>query len=266
MSAGRVYENIAITGASAGLGRALAIAYAHPGATLHLTGRDAGRLAAVAATAGALGANTTQTVADVTDRAAMAGWIASCGKLDLVIANAGISIGPGRANVETPDNIRALFATNIDGVFNTVLPAMTAMAAQPPDPHGAQPSGTTGARGRIAIVGSIAGLMALPISPTYSATKAALDTWVTASAHNAAKDGIGLTIIRPGFIRTGITARNPYAMPGLMEADQAARIIRAGLAAGKTHITFPWWLAAAARFSRILPSSMFDKVQKKPPG
>jgi short-subunit dehydrogenase len=256
MGASRNYENIAITGASNGLGRALAIAYAHPGAILHLTGRDAARLAEIAATTRALGAAATETVADVTDRAAMAAWIAGCGQLDLVIANAGISSGPGAANIETPDKIRALFATNIDGVFNTVLPAMTAIAAQPPN--------AAGARGRIAIVGSIAGLMALPISPTYSATKAALDTWVTASAHNAAKDGIGLTIIRPGFIRTGITARNPYAMPGLMDADHAARLIRAGLAAGKTHITFPWWLAALARFSRLLPSAAFDKVRKKP--
>jgi short-subunit dehydrogenase len=256
MGASRNYENIAITGASNGLGRALAIAYAHPGAILHLTGRDAARLAEIAATTRALGAAATETVADVTDRAAMAAWIAGCGQLDLVIANAGISSGPGAANIETPDKIRALFATNIDGVFNTVLPAMTAIAAQPPN--------AAGARGRIAIVGSIAGLMALPISPTYSATKAALDTWVTASAHNAAKDGIGLTIIRPGFIRTGITARNPYAMPGLMDADHAARLIRAGLAAGKTHITFPWWLAALARFSRLLPSAAFDRVRKKP--
>jgi short-subunit dehydrogenase len=259
--AGYQYNNIAITGASAGLGRALAIAYAHPGATLHVTGRDAGRLAAVAATTRALGATTTEFVADVTDRAAMAGWIGGCGALDLVIANAGISVGPGAANMESAANIRALFATNIDGVFNTVLPAMAAMAAM-----AGQPPGADGVRRRIAIVGSIAGLMALPISPTYSATKAALDRWVSASAHNAAKDGIGLTIIRPGFIRTGITARNPYKMPGIMEADEAARIIRAGLAAGKTHITFPWWLAALARFSRVLPSAMFDRVQKKPPG
>lgn len=258
MAGTRAYENIAITGASNGLGRALAIAYAHPGAMLHLTGRNAARLAEVAATTRALGATSAETTADVTDRAAMAAWIAGCGRLDLVIANAGISIGPGAANVEAPDNIRALFATNIDGVFNPVLPAMTAMAAQPKN--------AAGERGRIAIVGSIAGLMTLPISPTYSATKAALDTWVSASAHNAAKDGIALTIIRPGFIRTAITERNPYNMPGLMDAGHAAQIIRAGLAAGKTHITFPGWLAAAARFSRLLPNRLFDKVQKKPHG
>jgi short-subunit dehydrogenase len=252
------YTHIAITGASAGLGRALAIAYAHPGAALHLGGRNATRLAEVAATIRALGATATETVLDVTDAPASAAWITSRGQLDLVIANAGISIGPGAANVETPENIRVLFATNVDGVFNTVLPAMGVIAAQP--------VGADGMRGRIAIIGSIAGLMTLPISPTYSATKAALDTWVTASAHNAKKDGIGLTLVRPGFIRTGITARNPYKMPGLMDADHAANLIRAGLAAGKTHITFPWWLAAFARLSRLLPNAMFDNVKKKPEG
>jgi short-subunit dehydrogenase len=250
------YENIAVTGASSGLGRALAIAYAHPGATLHLAGRDAGRLAEVATTVRALGATAHETVLDVTDADAAAAWIAAAGPLDLVIANAGISAGPGAANVEAPEKIRALIATNIDGVFNTILPAMTLIAAQP--------ANASGEKGRIAVIGSIAGLMALPTSPTYSATKAMLDTWLTASARNAAKDGIGLTLVRPGFIRTPMTARNPYNMPGIVDADHAARLIRTGLAAGKTHITFPWWLAVAARLSRLAPAAMFDNVKKKP--
>jgi short-subunit dehydrogenase len=249
-------NHIAITGASSGLGRALALGYAQPGISLHLAGRDAARLAEVAATARSLGATVTETAFDVADTAAAQAWIEGAGQLDLVIANAGISIGPGAANVETPENIRALFATNVDGVFNTVLPAMTRIAAQA--------AGPDGLRGRIAIVGSIAGLMTLPISPTYSATKAALDTWVTASCYNARKDGIGLTLVRPGFIRTPITSRNPYVMPGLMDADVAAAKIIAGIAAGKTHITFPWWLAAFARFSKLLPASAFANIKKKP--
>jgi short-subunit dehydrogenase len=249
-------STIAITGASSGLGRALALAYARPGISLHLAGRNAARLAEVAATARSLGASATETVFDVTDAAGSKTWIESAGQIDLIIANAGISIGPGAANVETPANIRAVFATNIDGVFNTVLPAMTLMATQP--------VGAAGLRGRIVIIGSIAGLMALPISPTYSASKAALDTWVTASAYNARKDGIGLTLVRPGFIRTPITSRNPYAMPGLMDADVAAAKIIAGIAAGKTHITFPWWLAAFARFSKLLPAATFANIKKKP--
>jgi short-subunit dehydrogenase len=250
------YSQIAITGASSGLGRALAIAYAHPGATLHLTGRDATRLAEAAATCRKLGATVFETIADVTDRAAMAAWIAQAGALDLVIANAGISTGPGSANAESPAAIRAVLATNIDGALNTALPAIAAMANQPPGPNGN--------RGRIAFVGSIAGLIALPTSPTYSAAKAALDAWVSATAPNLARDGIALTLVRPGFIRTPMTARNPYNMPGIIDADQAAAKILAGLAAGKTHITFPFWLAVFARIGNLMPKSTFKNVKNKP--
>ncbi len=250
------YGRIAITGASSGLGRALAIAYARPGATLHLSGRDAARLEDVAASCRKLGANVFERIADVTDRAAMEAWIVQAGPLDLVIANAGISVGPGAANAESPEAIRAVLATNIDGALNTALPAIAAMAQQP--------LGGNGNRGRIAFVGSIAGLIALPTSPTYSAAKAALDFWVSATAPNLARDGIALTLVRPGFIRTPMTARNPYKMPGIIDADQAAAKILTGLAAGKTHITFPYWFGIFARIGNLMPKSIFDNVKKKP--
>ncbi len=250
------YNRIAITGASSGLGRALAIAYAHPGATLHLNGRDAGRLAGVAATCRQLGAAVVETLADVTDREAMENWIANAAPLDLVIANAGISAGPGGANAEASANIRAILATNIDGALNTALPAIAVMAKQPLGPNGN--------RGRIAFIGSIAGLIALPTSPSYSAAKATLDFWVSASAPNLAKDGIALTLVRPGFIRTPMTVANPYKMPGIIDADQAAAKIRAGLAAGKTHITFPYWFSIFARIGNLMPKSIFNNAKKKP--
>lgn len=252
------YQHIAITGASSGLGRALALAYAHPGTNLHLAARDGARLAAVAATARSLGAIVSETLLDVTDAAATAAWVAGCAPLDLIIANAGISGGPGAANLESPAQIAAIFATNVTGAFNTVLPAMALMTTQPP--------AANGYKGRVAIIGSIAGLIALPTSPAYSAAKAALDFWVTATSPNAAKEGIGLTLVRPGFIRTPMTAANPYKMPGLMDADQAARIIIKGLAAGKTHITFPAWFGAFARFGQLLPKSIFSRVPRKPAG
>jgi short-subunit dehydrogenase len=250
------YTSIAITGASSGLGRALAIAYAHPGVTLHLTGRDAARLAEVAATCRKLGAIALTTLADVTDRAAMENWIAQAGELDLVIANAGISAGPGAANAESPENIRNILATNIDGALNTALPAIALMSRQPIGPNGN--------RGRIACIGSIAGLIALPTTPTYSAAKAALNFWVSASAPNLARDGIALTLVRPGFIRTPMTERNPYKMPGIIDADQAAAKIQAGLAAGKTTITFPYWFSIFARIGDLMPKSIFNNFKNKP--
>jgi short-subunit dehydrogenase len=238
------YNRIAITGASSGLGRALAIAYAHPGATLHLNGRDAARLAGVAATCRQLGAAVVETLADVTDREAMENWIANA------------AAGPGGANAEASANIRAILATNIDGALNTALPAIAVMAKQPLGPNGN--------RGRIAFIGSIAGLIALPTSPSYSAAKATLDFWVSASAPNLAKDGIALTLVRPGFIRTPMTVANPYKMPGIIDADQAAAKIRAALAAGKTHITFPYWFSIFARIGNLMPKSIFNNAKKKP--
>ncbi len=250
------YTHIAITGASSGLGRALAIAYAHPDVTLHLTGRDAARLAEAATTCRNLGATAHTTKADVTDPEAMQNWITNAGPLDLVIANAGISAGPGHANAEAPANIRSIFATNIDGALNTALPAIAAMSQQPVGPNGN--------RGRIAFIGSIAGLIALPTTPSYSAAKAALDFWVSASAPNLAKDGIALTLVRPGFIHTPMTAANPYKMPGIIDAGEAAAKIRAGLAANKTHITFPYWFSIGARIGNLMPKSIFNNVKRKP--
>lgn len=239
---------IAITGASSGLGEALAIAYAAPGVTLHLAGRDAARLASVAARVQALGATARESCVEVTDAPAMAAWVAGAGALDLIIANAGVSGGPGRGNGEPADQIRRIFATNVDGVFNTVLPAM---AARVP---------------RVVIIGSIAGLVALPTSPAYCASKAALNSWVVASVPGARRDGITLTLVRPGFIRTPLTAANPYTMPGLMDARDAAARIVAGVAAGRHVITFPWWLAAGARLADLLPKSVFALVPGKPAG
>jgi short-subunit dehydrogenase len=139
-----------------------------------------------------------------------------------------------------------VFATDLDGVFNTVLPAMERQTK------------------RVVIIGSIAGLIALPTSPAYSAAKAALDFWVRAAGPGAARDGIALTLVRPGFIRTAMTAKNPYPMPGLMDAGQAARHIIAGIEAGQKFITFPLWLAALARLGNMLPKLMFARVPGKP--
>jgi short-subunit dehydrogenase len=241
------YQNIALTGASGGLGRALAIEFAKPGVTLHLHGRDAARLGAVAAEVRARGAVATETALDVTDRDGMAAWVRDLPELDLVIANAGISAGPGRKTFEGAGQTRAVFATNVDGVFNTVLPALERRTRH------------------IVIIGSIAGLIALPTSPAYSAAKAALDFWVRGVAPRAAQEGIILTIVRPGFIRTPMTAQNPYTMPGLMDAERAAKIIVTGIERGQRNITFPRWFAAFAWFGDLLPKQLFSRVPGKLP-
>jgi NAD(P)-dependent dehydrogenase (short-subunit alcohol dehydrogenase family) len=237
--------SILITGASSGIGEALAHALATPATTLHLSGRDRTRLDMVAAACRESGATVEPVLLDVRDAAAMAAWVGGAGKLDLVVANAGISAGTGEPGVEQPGQTRAIFATNVDGVFNTVLPAIEIMSAQP--------TGADGVRGRIAVIASIAALIATFAAPAYGASKAAVDAWAVASAPGLRRHGINLTSVCPGYIRTPMTARNRFRMPGLMDSERAARIILRGIAAGRVRVTFPWWMGLAARIGDLLP-------------
>ena len=254
------FRSVLITGASSGIGRALAEACSGPGVVLHLGGRDATRLEQTAAACRARGAEVQARAVEVTDTAAMAEWFRAAGQLDLVVANAGISGGTGAGAEESAAQARAIFAVNLDGMLNTVLPAMEAMAAQPPDGNGV--------RGRIAVVASIAAFLPAPGAPAYSASKAAADYWTVATAAGARRRGIRLTSVCPGFIRTPMTANNPYPMPGLMSAERAARITLRGIAAGRRRVVFPWWVGLLARCVGLLPprvlSALMSISQGKP--
>ncbi len=245
------YQGVLITGASSGIGRALALALAAPGTVLHLGGRDPARLEAVAAACRALGATALPQRIDVRDAAATAGWIGGAGRLDLAIANAGISGGTFGGG-ETAAQTRAIFAVNLDGMLNTALPALDAMRAQAP--------GADGVRGRIAVIASIAAFIAAPGAPAYGASKAAADAWTVGTAPMARRFGVRLTSVCPGFIRTPMTAGNRYAMPGLMDAERAAGIILRGIAIGRVRIAFPWWMAALARSIGALPPGLTGRL------
>jgi short-subunit dehydrogenase len=241
-----------ITGASSGIGAALAAALAAPGTTLHLSGRNSERLATVTATCRERGATITAKALDVRDAEAMSGWIRGAGSLDLVIANAGVSGRSVTGSAEDPAKTRTIFDINLGGVLNTVLPALEVMAAQPP--------GADGTRGRIAAVASIAAFMASPDSAAYCASKAAVHGWMVASASEARRRGILLTSICPGFIRTTMTAGYSFPMPGLMDADRAARIILRGVETGRTRVVFPWWMGLAARTAGLMPPRIMAAV------
>jgi NAD(P)-dependent dehydrogenase (short-subunit alcohol dehydrogenase family) len=239
------FGSVLLTGASSGIGRALAEACAAPNVTLHLSGRNAARLEATATACRTRGAMVLTQVVDVRDAAVMARWIAQSRPLDLVIANAGIAPGIAPGKAETEPETRAVFAINLDGVLNTVLPAIELLSVQPPGPDGL--------RGRIAVIASIAAFVPSPVSPAYSASKAGVDTWTVASAPAARRRGIALTSICPGFIQSPMTEQFSFRMPGLMSADRAAQIILQGIAAGRVRVAFPWWMAMGARVGGLLP-------------
>jgi NAD(P)-dependent dehydrogenase (short-subunit alcohol dehydrogenase family) len=244
--------SILITGASGGIGHALATALAAPGVTLHLAGRDEGRLGHTEKDCAARGAIVRPQLIDVTEREAMAEWIGSVGPLDLVIANAGIAAGTGGGKDyglrECSEQVRAIFATNLDGVLNTILPSLDIMDRQMPDKDGI--------RGRIVSLASVASFLAFPGVPSYAASKAAVDYWTTATAPSARARGIIMTSVCPGFVESGMTANNAFPMPGLMSAERASRIILNAVASGKRRVTFPWWMGAGARLLQLLPPAL----------
>lgn len=241
-------RSILITGASSGIGRALALEYARPGVTLALAGRDAARLAATAEACRQGGAEAHPRRLDVTDAAAAAAWIAEAearAPLDLVIANAGISAGTGGGE-EAADQARRIFAVNVDGVVNTVLPALTAMRAR--------------RRGQVAVMSSLAGFVGLAGAPAYCASKACVRIWGEALRGWLAPDGIGVSVICPGFVASPMTAVNTFPMPLLMPAEAAAKRIAKGLAADKARIAFPLPLYWAVLALAAVPPALRDRI------
>jgi len=241
------WRDVLVTGASSGLGRALAEACAGLGVTLHLSGRDAARLEVVADACRARGAAVEAHVLDVRDAPAMADWVEGVPRLDLVIANAGVSAGTGGGQ-EPPEQARRIFEINVTGVLNTALPAIARMAAQPPGPDGV--------RGRVAVIASVAAFVAAPGAPAYCASKAAVASWAEALDATERARGVRLHAVCPGYVRTPMTARNAFPMPFLMEPEEAARRTLAGIAAGRTRIAYPWPTYAMARLAGALPAGL----------
>lgn len=235
-------RTVVITGASAGLGAALAIKYAAPGRKLILVARDAARLEAVAAAARERKSEVELALADVTDPAAMAALIADCddkSPIELVIANAGVFTGHGdRRAMETAADIAWMSRVNFEGVVNIVQPALEGMRRR----H----------RGHIAIIGSLAALQPLADAPGYSASKAAAMAYGEALREFLIPDGIVVSLVYPGHIETAQVAGHVGTLPHLVTPDVAAEFIFRKLEAKKTFIAFPWQLVSLIRAGRTL--------------
>ena len=244
---------ILITGASSGIGEALALVYAAPGVFLALLGRDETRLSAVAAACRARGADVSICAGDVTHGAGLGAFIETIDQqhpLDLVIANAGVSAGT-EGGSESAAQTRRVLSVNVDGVLNTVLPVLPRMAAR--------------RRGQIALMSSLAGFRGFPGSPTYCASKAMVRIWGEGLRPELAASGVEVSVICPGFVTTRMTAVNQFRMPFLMSADRAARIIKHGLARNRARIAFPWRLYMIVRLLAALPPGVLDPILARLP-
>jgi len=241
---------VVITGASSGLGAALARVYAAPAVVLGLIGRDPRRLAAVAAVCRAAGAKVEEAVLDVAERDRLESWLAAfdaAHPVELVIANAGISAGPvpGAAGEEAEVTARQV-AVNLLGAVNTVAPLLPAMAAR--------------GRGRVALIASLAAYRGLAYSPGYCASKAGLRAYGEALRALAAPRGVRVTVVCPGFFSSRMTDRWEGPTPLLMDCERAARRVKRGIERGRRRVDFPWVLALGMRLCDALPAVIGDRI------
>jgi short-subunit dehydrogenase len=239
---------IVISGASRGLGAALARRYAVPGARLLLTARSAGALEGVAEACRAQGASVTTLACDITEAAPLAAALAvfeAAGPVDLVIANAGTSAGT--APDGTPEDAAAAarqVAVNLIGAINLVGPLLPGMRAR--------------RAGRVGLIASVAGLRGLPDFPGYCASKAGLIGWGEGLRAQLGPLGIRVTVVTPGFFDSAMGERFHGKRMFVLSQDQAADRVWRALEAGAPRAAFPWALALGLRLLALLPPRLGD--------
>ena len=247
-------RRVFITGASSGLGAALARHYGAQGARLGLAGR---RVEGLQATA--VGLDATLYPADVRDAAAMRSaaeaFVREIGPPDIVIAAAGISVGTLTEAGEDAAVFRAVMDANVLGLVHTFHPFIAPMQAN---------------GGVLCAISSVAGVRGLPGGGAYSASKAAATVYLESLRLELKARGIAVVTVAPGYIDTPMTRVNPYAMPFRMKADTAAAKVARCVARRDAYAVIPWQMAWVARLLKWLPipvyDALFEKAPRKPRG
>lgn len=238
-----------ITGASSGIGRALALRLAAGGVEVALAARRAEMLSNLAAEISASGGKARVYPFDVGDPEATVAALTRAdqemGGLDLVVANAGV--GTQRwAGKLTWQDVKPTLAVNVTGAAATLTALLPRMVERK--------------RGHLVGVSSLAQYRALPQAATYSASKAFLSTFLEGLRMDLSGTGVAVTDVRPGFVRTAMTAPNKFPMPFLLEVDQAADIIARAIKEREPLCEFPWQMAAVMRSTRLLPASLYARA------
>jgi short-subunit dehydrogenase len=239
-------QTVVISGASSGIGAALAIHYASSGCNLALLGRHETRLNEIAERCRALGAAAETGRLDVRDRASMAAWLLAYdarSPIDIVIANAGVMAGTTtEGNFEDGDAGYEVLSSNVLGVANLIQPLLPRMIGRN--------------SGQIAIVSSIAAFAPLPDAPSYSASKAAVLNYGLSLRAALAGQGIKVSVICPGYVTTPMSRQELGSKPFEMSAARAAEIAVRGLARNRAVIVFPSVFGFATRLFGVLPDPL----------
>jgi short-subunit dehydrogenase len=239
---------ILITGASSGIGRALAVEWAGRGASVGLVARREEELHRVAAEVEGAGGRALVLRADVRDAEEMKGAAARAvelwGRVDVLVANAGIATVKAAGDMVAQD-VSDVITVNFIGAANSVAAVLPHMLAR--------------RGGHLVAISSLASYRGLPKSAAYSASKAALSTFFESLRVDLAHSGVRVTTIHPGFIRTPLTARRKK-LPFLVEPDVAARKIVRAVERGRKTYAFPWQLASLVRLARLMPDALYDRI------
>jgi len=243
---------VLITGASSGIGAALACEYARRGALLGLVGRNAQRLQQLSET---LGSQSHVYQADVRDaqgmRAVATDFVARHGGADVVIANAGVSAGTLTEHGEDHEVFREIMDINVLGMVHTFSPFLPGMRAA--------------RSGTLVGIASVAGIRGLPGAGAYSASKSAATTYLESLRVEARGSGVSVLTIAPGYIDTPMTERNPYPMPFMLPADTAARRMIGAIERGRPYTVVPWQMGLVAMALRVLPRWAYDRLFARAP-
>lgn len=237
-----------ITGASSGIGRALAHHYAKHGHVIGLVARRGDRLEQLAAELRP--AQVHLYTLDVRDRQALhqaaQQFTESVGAVDIVIANAGVSAGTLTEKTEDHSVLREIFEINVLATVSTFEPFIDSMAQR--------------RGGTLVGIASVAGVRGLPGAGAYSASKSAVATYCESLRLELKPKGISVVTIAPGYVKSEMTAINPYSMPFLLETDEFARRAAKAIAAKRCYAVIPWQMAIVARLMRLLPPWLFDRL------
>lgn len=236
-----------ITGATSGIGAALARHYASQGATLGLVARRTAELEKLSAS---LGVAVGVYAADVADPPAMRGaataFIEQYGVPDIVIANAGISVGTLGGEESDVPVLERVMRTNVVGLAATIQPFVKPMRER--------------ASGSIVGIASVAGFRGLPGSAAYSASKSAAITWLESLRLELRGSGVAVCTICPGYIDTPMTQVNTYPMPFKLPVDEAARRFARAIARQRPCVVIPWQMGVVGFFLRRMPIWLYDRL------